>query len=56
MGLFERDPAKIGSLLQFSRADLRDPVEEEACGRYIDDLKGTELDPKLARAARKEDI
>lgn len=46
----------IGTLLNFARDDLCDPAEEETCGRFIDDIKGSELDPKLARAARREEI
>ena len=42
--------------MNFTRADLCDPEEEELCGRYIDDLKGTEMDAKLTRAARKEEL
>ena len=48
---FENQLNQIGALLNFSRADLCDP-EEEVGGRYVDDLKGDELDPQLARAAR----
>ena len=27
-----------------------------SCGRFIDDVKGGELDPRLARAARAEEL
>ena len=43
-------------LLEFDRADLCDPEEEDIGGRYMDDLKGDELDPTLARKARAEEM
>ena len=46
VGLFREQAGAIGSLLNFERADLFDPSEDLG-GRYIDDLKGTELDPEL---------
>ena len=45
--------------LEFARADLCDPAEvktDSECGRYIDDVKGGELDPVLARVARAEEL
>ena len=47
---------KIGALLNFARADLCDPEEEENIGRFVDDIKGTEMDPKLTRAARCDEL
>ena len=43
-------------LMNFSRSDLCDPEEEVLLGRYVDDIKGTELEPKLVHAARKEEL
>ena len=56
IGVFERDIATAGALLNFTRSDLCDPDEEELHGRFIDDIKGCELDPGLTRAARREEI
>ena len=56
VGVFEQKVNAARGLMNFSREDLCDPVEEELHGRYIDDIKGCELDPTLARAARKEEI
>ena len=55
LGTSEKQRTDVGSLLNFSRADLCDP-DEELGGRYVDDLKGTELDPKLTSAAREEEL
>lgn len=41
--------------MQFALANLCDP-EEELDGRYIDDLRGTEMDPVLTRKARQEQL
>ena len=46
-------------LLDFHRADLCDPNEtdpNDCNGYYLDDIKGDRLDPKLARAARLEEV
>ena len=53
---FEDQHRKVGALLNFSRADLCDPDEEDIGGRYVDDIKGTEMDPKWTREARREEI
>ena len=45
-----------GALWYFTRADLCDPDEEDPGGRCVDDPKGTEMDPKLAKAARAEEL
>ena len=47
------------AIFEFSRADLCDPVEHEQVerlGRYVDDIKGTELDAQLAKRARQEEL
>ena len=44
---------------EFARPDLCDPVEFDAdreAGQYVDDVKGGILDPRLARAARQEEL
>ena len=44
---------------EFSRPDLCDPAEIAAdveSGEYVDDVKGGTLDPRLARAARQEEL
>ena len=51
---FDEQMGHVGALLN-TRADLCDP-EEEIGGRYVDDLKGTELDPVLTTAARREEL
>ena len=56
IGVLERDTAAAGALLNFTRPDLCDPDEEELHGRFIDDIKGCELDPVLTGAARQEGI
>ena len=56
IGSFEKQRAAVGSLLNFARSDLCDPEEEELNGRFVDDIKGCELDPVLTRAARKEEL
>ena len=46
-------------LFEFSRPDLCEPVEAQQLdetGYYVDDLKGELLDPRLAKAARREEI
>ena len=43
VGSFEYGIAAAGALLNFTRADLCDPDEEELHGRFIDDIKGCEL-------------
>ena len=54
---FDKQMGHVGALLNFTRADLCDPEEEEEIGgRYVDDLKGTELDPVLTKAARREEL
>ena len=53
---FEKDIVCARALLNFARADLCDPEEEELHGRFIDDIKGCELNPALTRAARREEI
>ena len=46
---------EIGSVLQFSMADLCDP-EKESAGRDVDDVRSTEMDPMLTRQARQEQL
>ena len=55
MKSFENQQNQNGALLNFSRADLCDP-EEKVGGIYVDDLKGDELDPQLAMAARRDEL
>ena len=43
----------------FERADLVEPDEDakiEECGTYMDDIKELELQPELARKARREEL
>ena len=43
----------------FDRSDLVEPEEDakiEECGTYMDDIKGLELQPELARKARQEEL
>ena len=43
----------------FEREDLVEPEEDakiEECGTYMDDIKGLELQPELARKARREEL
>ena len=45
--------------LEFERADLcelSEYVTDAEVGRYVDDVKGGELDLKLAQAARKDEL
>ena len=46
-------------LWAFERADLVEPEKDakiEECGTYMDDIKGLELQPELARKARREEL
>ena len=48
--------ARAEDLLQFARVDLCTLEEEDKLGRYVDDIKGTEMDPVLTRKARREEL
>ena len=42
--------------MEFERSDLVEPEEDariEECGTYMDDIEGLELQPELARKARR---
>ena len=46
-------------LMRFDRSDLVEPEEDakiEDCGTHMDDIKGLELQPELARKARREEL
>ena len=46
-------------LMVFERSDLVEPEEDakiKECGLYMDDIKGSELQPELARKARWEEL
>ena len=48
-----------GPLMGFEMSDLVEPEEDakiEECGAYLDDIKGLELQPELARKARLEEL
>ena len=55
----QRQERVDGPLMGFERSDLVEPEEDakiEECGIYMDDIKGLELQPELAREARREEL